>query len=58
MKDRKRKIKNPCVVCGKEVRWGIDGCPIVEKGKEFETLLGGLKGMKHYDCNPQKNANK
>ena len=56
MKDRKRKIKNPCSVCGKEVRWGIDGCPIVEKGKEFETLLGGLKGMKHYDCNP--NANK
>lgn len=39
MKDRKRKIKNPCVVCGNEVRWGIDGCPIVEKGKEFETLL-------------------
>jgi hypothetical protein len=50
MKTKKRKIKNPCSVCGKEVRWGIDGCPIVEKGKEFETLLGGVKGMKHHEC--------
>ena len=40
MKNKKRKIKNPCVVCGNEV----------DKSKEFETLLGGVKGMKHYDC--------
>jgi len=50
MKQRLKKIKNPCSICGKQVRWGIDGCPIVEKGKEFDVLLGGVKGMIHYDC--------
>lgn len=46
----KKNIKNNCITCGKKVRWGVNGCPIVEKGKEINVLLGNYKGMIHYDC--------
>lgn len=57
MKNKKQKtkkkvkaIKNPCMECGKEVKWGVDGCPVVKKGEEVKVLLGTQEGMIHYNC--------
>ena len=44
------KVEDPCIVCGKQVNWGVDGCPIAEKGKEMQAFMGDHKGMIHYAC--------
>jgi hypothetical protein len=56
----KKTVNNPCVVCGKEVRWGVNGCPMVRKGQEMMALMGGgWEYMKHYKCEmPTKTVNK
>lgn len=51
---KKNKIKNPCTICGKEVLWGQDGCPVVNKGSEIGVLFGSWKEMRHYDCKSEK----
>ncbi len=50
MKEKKVKtITNPCVVCGKTVKWGDNGCPLVNKA-DISVLLGKNEGFIHYDC--------
>lgn len=46
----KKEINNPCIICGKEVIWGKNGCPIIDKKSEIGILFGSWKGMKHYNC--------
>lgn len=43
------EIKNPCLICGKEVVWGQDGCPVVDN-VNIGVLFGNWRGMQHYDC--------
>lgn len=45
-----KPVKNQCVVCGESVKWGVNGCPIANKGQEMLALLGGAKDFIHYDC--------
>lgn len=47
---KQKQIKNPCITCGKDVKWGKDGCPVVSKGSEMGVLFGSFIGMKHYKC--------
>lgn len=47
---KQKQIENPCMICGKEVSWGKDGCPVVDKGSEMGVLFGSWKGMRHYYC--------
>jgi len=42
-------VTNPCVVCGKTVKWGDNGCPLVKKA-DISVLLGKNEGFIHYDC--------
>ena len=50
---------DPCMVCGKPVRWGVDGCPVVRPGQGMMALLGGgWLGMKHYDCEMKETNDK
>ena len=53
MKSKSKKPeKIPCMVCGKPVRWGVNGCPVVKPGQEMiAVLMGqGIIGYKHYTC--------
>jgi len=42
--------KDNCMICGKKVVWGKNGCPVVNKGSEMSVLFGSYKGMVHYNC--------
>lgn len=47
----------PCIVCGKPVVWGVNGCPMIRKGQEMLALLGGgWEYMKHYACEIPKES--
>lgn len=49
--DKNKTDKNHiCDVCGKPVRWGNDGCPVVKKGNEMGALFGNVDGWRHYNC--------
>lgn len=47
---KEKQIENPCMICGKKVNWGKDGCPVVDEGREMGVLFGQWKGMQHYKC--------
>lgn len=53
---RERLGDMACVVCGKAVTWGVDGCPIVYKGQEMLVLSGGWEFVKHYACEIPKES--
>lgn len=56
VKKKKKQVENPCKVCGKEVRWGQDGCPVVSKGNELGVLFGSWKYMLHYKCDTNQDV--
>lgn len=46
-----------CIVCGKAVILGVNGCPMIRKGQEMLALLGGgWEYMKHYACEMPKES--
>jgi hypothetical protein len=49
--ETKKAKRNPCMVCGKTVRWGVSGCPVIKPGQEMLALMGGgFMGWQHYNC--------
>ena len=53
MKKESKEIEFPCKICGKEVRWGMDGCPVVKRDSNLiSVLFGQYDYMVHYECDP------
>lgn len=45
-----KKVKNACAVCGKEVKWGMNGNPIMKKDFNDMFILTNIIGWKHFNC--------
>jgi hypothetical protein len=42
--------KHKCDVCGKPVKWGVNGCPNVKERAGISVLLTVSDGWIHYTC--------